>query len=126
MVILKHVSLLLVEKLNALLCVAEKHIFSVNDNFGTSLGSVNASKDFKRPAEEVSENDLFFTVYRLVGLLKKDALWNKVSVVQVQKDLCARCLTIHHIENLFFTSLEGTISQEFLVLVTLLRDFGRS
>ena len=83
MIVLEHVSLLLVEELNTLLSMAKKHILGVNDNFGASLGSIDASKDFESSVISISENDLLLTVCRFVGLLKKDALRNKVDVVQV-------------------------------------------
>jgi len=118
-VLSEQVRLLLVEKFESLLCVAQKHVLGVNDNFVARFGVFDSRVDWELAVLWVRErHEHFLDIVRVDHGLQHEGRGRETLVVKVQFEVCVKALVVQSIINFLLATLELVIAQENKLIVT--------
>lgn len=112
-VFVEHVSLLLIEELNALLGVAEEYILGVEDDLVTCSGCVDTDVNRERSTKSVRINDFSLIVASLIRLLQEQTFCFELLIVKMDSDVDSCGLVVHRVDDCLLTSLEDMGAEEF-------------
>ena len=112
-VLCEQVCLLLVEELKTLLCVAEKHILSVDDHLAASFGVLDASVNRELAILRIGEiHEHLFYLSSVNDGLQAESYGREAIVVQVQFEVGVEALIVERVVYFLLTALELMITQE--------------